>query len=134
MIFLMDGDKYRTEDERLVQMKKCYSGTEADRDARRQRALSHIKQYILPDGEQPEHFLWKKLKETENDLLLYAQDIIEIADDKHAYLYDVQQKSGESRESFLTRLTNILSKQDFWFDYIKELDEWLNNRKTVLGL
>ena len=134
MIFLMDGDKYRTEDERVAQMKKCYSGTEEDKDARRQRALSHIKQYRLPEGEQPEHFLWKNLKETENDLAVYARDIIEIADDKHAYLYEIQQKSGESRESFLTRLTGILSQQLFWHDYIKELDDWLNNRKVALGL
>ena len=67
-IFVMDGDKYRTDEERIAQMKKCYSGNEEGRNERRERALSHIKQYILPEGEQPEHYLWKKLKETNNDL------------------------------------------------------------------
>ena len=132
-IFIMDGDKYRTDEEREIQMKKHYSGTEADKDERRRRALSHIKQYLLPEGEQPEHFLWKKLKEIDCDLSRYAQEIIEQADDKHKYLYDVQQSSGENRESFLTRLTNILAQQEFWSDYVRELDEWLNTRKEVLG-
>lgn len=133
-IFLMDGDKYRTEEERIAQMKKCYSGNEDGRTERRERALSHIKQYILPEEEQPEHFLWTKLKESDNDLAKYAQEINEVADDKHSYLYDVQQRSGESRESFLTRLTNILAKQEFWSNYVSELEIWLDARKNALGL
>ena len=134
-LFLMDGDKYRTEEERIAKMKKCYSGNEYGRNERRERALSHLKQYILPEGEQPEHFLWTKLKETDdNDLVTYAQEINEVADDKHSYLYDVQQRSGECRESFLTRLTNILARQEFWSNYVGELDKWLDARKTALGL
>lgn len=57
-----------------------------------------------------------------------------VADDKHAYLYDVQMKSGESRDAFLTRLTNILSKEAFWTDYVSELSAWLDERKNELGL
>lgn len=133
-IFLLDGDKYRTEGERLTQMKKYYSGTEKDKEERRKRALSHIKQYILPDHETPEHFLWKELKKCNNDLAKYAQQIKEISDDSHTYLYDVQQESGESREAFLTKLTQILAKQAFWPDYVKELREWLESRKTDLCL
>lgn len=133
-IFLLDGDKYQTYQERMKQMQKCYSGNENGKNERRQRALSHIKQYILPEGEQPEHFLWTKLKEDNNDLGKYAQEIIEVADDKHSYLYDVQQRSGESRESFLTRLTGILAQQDFWAEYVSELGNWLDARKAALGL
>lgn len=131
-IFLMDGDKYRTEEERLSQMKRYYSESEVDKDKRRKRALSHIKQYILPENEHPEHFLWNELKKCNNDLAEYAQQIKEIADDKHKYLYDIQKESGESREGFLTRLTAILAQQDFWSDYVKELQEWLESRKTDL--
>lgn len=130
----MDGDKYRTEEERINQMKKYYSGTEEDKDERRKRALSHIKQYILPENEHPEHFLWKELKKCDNDLAEYAQQIKEITDDNHTYLYDMQQESGESREGFLTRLASLLAQQDFWPDYVKELREWLEARKTALGL
>lgn len=133
-LFVMDGDKYRTEDERITQMQKCYSGNEAERDARRRRALSHIKQFALPEGEQPEHYLWTQLKQTTNDLATLAQEIMAVANDKHAYLYDVQMKSGESRDAFLTRLTDILSKEDFWTDYVSELSTWLEERKNELGL
>ena len=133
-IFIMDGDKYRTDDERIAQMQKCYTGNEAGRDERRRRALSHIKQFVLPAEEQPEHYLWQKLKQSDNDLSAIAQEIVTVDNDKHAYLYDVQKKSGESREAFLTRLTDILSKLDFWNDYVVELGTWLDERKNDLGV
>lgn len=133
-LFVMDGDKYRTDAERIAQMQKCYSGNEAARDARRMRALSHIKQFILPDGEQPEHYLWQQLKNTANDLATIAQEIMAVADDKHAYLYDVQIKSGESRNAFLTRLMSILNQEAFWNGYVSELASWLDERKNELGL
>ena len=133
-LFVMDGDRYRTEAERIAQMQKCYSGNEAERDARRGRALQHIKQFILPEEEQPEHYLWAQLKGTANDLATIAREIKAVADDKHAYLYDVQIKSGESRDAFLTRLMSVLSKEAFWNDYVSELSSWLDDRKRHLGL
>ena len=133
-LYVMDGDKYRTEAERIAQMQKCYSGNEAERDSRRERALMHIKQFLLPAGEQPEHYLWEQLKQSNNDLATIAQNIRAVGNDKHAYLYDVQMASGESRESFLTRLTDILCKMPFWNDYVAELSTWADERKTQLGI
>lgn len=103
-------------------------------NARRSRALSHIKQFVLPEGDQPEHFLWSQLKQTTNYLATLAQEIMAVADDKHSYLYDVQMKSGESREGFLTRLTAILNHEPFWKEYVAELSSWLEERKNELGL
>lgn len=133
-IILMDGDRYRTQEERNQQMKKCYSGTENDKEDRRERALSLIKQYNLPEGEQPEHFLWEKLKAIDNNSLAdYAKEIV-VVEDKHSYLYDVQRRSGEERCDFLFQLTNILAEQGFWSGYVKELSDWLDARKAALGL
>ena len=133
-IILMDGDRYLTQEERDQQMKKYYSGTENDKEERRKRALSLIKQYNIPVGEQPEHFLWEKLKATDNNSLVgYAKEIVGV-EDKHSYLYDVQRRSGEERGDFLFQLTTILAKQAFWSEYVKELSDWLDARKAALGL
>lgn len=43
-------------------------------------------------------------------------------------------KSGESLDVFLTRLTDILSKEVFGTDYVSELSTWLDDRKNKLGL
>lgn len=132
-LFVLDGDCYRTEEKRLQQMEQLYTGTEKDKKERRQKALSKIKQLSLPENEHPEHYLWTKLKDTDNDLSSYAKEIV-IARDKHGYLEEILEKSGESREGFYTRLTHILSKLDFWQEYVHELNDWLLERKKVLGI
>lgn len=48
--------------------------------------------------------------------------------------FDIYIKCGESRDAFLTRLTDILSKEVFWTDYVSELSTWLDDRKNELGL
>lgn len=48
--------------------------------------------------------------------------------------FDIYIKCGESRDAFLTRLTDILSKEVFWTDYVSELSTWLEERKNELGL
>lgn len=63
-----------------------------------------------------------------------AQEVIAVAEDKHAYLYDVQMRSGESRDAFLTRLTSMLSQEPFWNGYVAELASWLDDRKRELEL
>lgn len=78
--------------------------------------------------------MWQQLKNTANDLATIAQEIMAVADDKHAYLYDVQIKSGESRDAFLTRLMSILNQEAFWNGYVSELAYWLDERKNELGL
>lgn len=73
-IILLDGDKYQSEDDRMKQMKKCYSSTEDYREQRRIRALSQIKQFILPDRKQPEQYLWEQLKMKNGELSTYANE------------------------------------------------------------
>ncbi len=131
-IIITDGDKYRTEEERTKMMNATYSGNEVDRSNRRARALSHIKQYILPKDEQPEHYLWTQLKNTENEYATIARNVPIVQEDKHAYLYDVQKESGDSREAFLTNVLKILSEQPFWKNYVSELSHWLDERKQEL--
>ena len=71
--------------------------------------------------------------EGNNSLVDYAKAIVGVAN-KHSYLYDVQQRSGEERCVFLFQLTKILAKQEFWSEYVKELSDWLDARKAALGL
>lgn len=78
--------------------------------------------------------MWSKLKASVNDLVIIAKEIRAVGDDKHSYLYDVQMKSGESREGILTRLTAILNHEPFWKEYVAELSSWLDDRKKELGL
>lgn len=133
-IILLDGDKYQSEDDRMKQMKKCYSGTEDYREQRRIRALSHIKQFILPDRKQPEQYLWEQLKMTNGELSTYANELVPYNDDKHRFLKDVCEKSGDTETNFFNRLTLDLHSEPFWNNYVVELQTWLREKKGILGL
>ena len=130
VIFILDGDVYRTYEAKMALMKKFYSGTESDKEERRKKAISYIKQYRLPEGEHPEHYLWKQIQNTTSDFANMAKEIIEVRDDQHKYLYEIQRRSGENREVFLYKLMNELSNMDFWQDYVSELQGWLDNKKS----
>lgn len=45
-LFVLDGDACRTEEEREKQLKKYYSGTEPDKEQKRDEVLRHISQFI----------------------------------------------------------------------------------------
>ena len=56
-LIVLDGDEHRSEEEKIVQIKKHLSGTEGNIESRRQQALSMIVQYNLPNNFHPEQFI-----------------------------------------------------------------------------
>ena len=131
-IFLLDGDVYRSEEERMKMMKKYWGGDEVDKEERRRKAISYIKQYTMPEGEHPEHYLWQQIKTTSSELGDCAKEIPEVHNDQHCYLYDMQTSCGENREVFLYKLISELSAMDFWNEYVAELQAWVDERKAEI--
>lgn len=130
VIFILDGDVYRTESEKMDMMKKYLSGTEIGKEERRSKAISYIKQFVLPEGEHPEHYLWQQLKNIPSEYGNYANEIPEVQYDQHSYLHDIQIRCGESREVFLYKLISELSTMEFWKEYVSELQAWVEARKN----
>lgn len=50
----MDGDKHRSQDEKVTQLRRSFTGTELDIEERRNQALSLIMQFIIPDRGCPD--------------------------------------------------------------------------------
>lgn len=72
--------------------------------------------------------MWEKLKESNSEFAEFAREIIE-KKDKHDYLKEVEQQSGEERTDFLKSLMTSLSHECFWDTYVEELTEWIIARK-----
>lgn len=133
-LILTDGDVFRTDAQREDIMKSRYSGNEADKKAHRQNALQHIKQFLLPENENPESFIWSLLKTKNGILAGYANEIPPHPVDKHSYLYDIQQRLGDTRENFLRDVIDLVKTDAAWPKYVSELRTWLYNRKAKLGI
>ena len=124
-LILIDGDVYRTDEEKMKQMKKKLGGNEEGRDAIRQHALSIVKQLNLPADEQPEHYLWTLLKTKQGDLADLANMIDQSPDDKHSYLYDIFELQGEDKVTYYRNVVRTIKTDPAWAGYTRAINNWV---------
>ena len=136
-LFVLDGDTCRTEEERKNQLKKYYSGTEPDKEQKRNEVLLHISQLDLPDGEQPEkyinHILTEDIENQNAEITALAKSIIE-PDEPHEYLNGIIDGLGDEENVGLYKVIEELAKHPEWNTYTESVRNWLINEKKNLGL
>lgn len=136
-LFVLDGDTCRTEEERKNQLKKYYSGTEPDKEQKRNEVLLHISQLDLPDGEQPEkyinHILTEDIENQNAEIAALAKSIIE-PDEPHEYLNGIIDGLGDEENVGLYKVIEELAKHPEWNTYTESVRNWLINEKKNLGL
>lgn len=125
-LILTDGDVYRTDEEKLKQMKKKLSGNEAGKDVLRQHALSIVKQLNLPANEQPEHYLWTLLKTKQGELADLANMVELSPDDKHCYLYDIYEMQGEDKGTYYRNVVISIKTDPAWPGYVSAITDWIS--------
>ena len=96
--------------------------------------LRHIKQFNLPENGHPESFIWSLLKTKTGKLADFANEIAPFPDDNHSYLYDIQQRQGDTRENFLRDVIALVKTDAAWPNYVSELRTWLNAKRVELGI
>ena len=126
-LILLDGDVYRTDEEKMRQMRKRLGGNEAGRDDRRHHALSIVKQLALPESEQPEHYLWTLLKTKQGELADLANQISRSPDDNHCYLYDIFELQGEDKETYYRNVVATIKGDPAWAGYVSPITDWIGN-------
>lgn len=136
-LFVLDGDTCRSEEERKNQLKKFYSGTEPDKEQRRNEVLRHITQLNLPDGEQPEkyinHILMENIENQNAEIVALAKSIIE-PNEPHKYIDDIIEGLGDDENVGLYKIIEELSKHPEWSHYTESVRNWLINEKNNLNL
>lgn len=128
-LILTDGDLYRTDEERMKQMKRKFGGNEVWKDAMRTHALTAIKELNLPTDEQPEHFLWTLLKTKQGELADLANHVNRSPDDKHHYLYDIFEMQGEDKGTFYRNVVKAVKSDSAWPTYISAITDWIVSLK-----
>lgn len=136
ILFVLDGDRYRTDDEKIKMMKVKYSGTEQDKEERRGKALSIIKQLNLPESTAPEEYICKTLQlSTESNEIIDISKQITAVPDPHLYLNELLEQLGESRDVGLAHIVKEFKKnKPVWEEYTKDVQNWIKGRKINLNL
>ena len=136
-LFVLDGDLYRTEDDRMSQLMKFYSGTEHNKEAKRKEVLQHISQFNLPEGSQPEQYvhdiLVKNIGDKKSEIVELAENII-APDNPHKYIDKIIDGLGDDENVGLYRIIDEFATHPEWYEYTEPIRQWLINEKKVLAL
>lgn len=126
-IILTDGDVHKTDNERTKIIESRIKGSDPAMQSLRDAALQNIKQFNLPEGEQPEHFVWTILKTKQGRLADLANRIDQLPDNKHGYLSAVAKLYGEDMNIFYRDVVAVVKSDSGWKEYVKPLTDWVNS-------
>ena len=129
ILIVIDGDKFKTEEEKRIQIEKVYTGNEPDKDAKRADALTHITQFTLPEGKTPEEYIWECLNAStdDNEIIMTAKSIHAVVD-KHSYVDLIIDDLGIDRKVALDRIIDQLTKEPCWEGYVSNVTGWMDSR------
>lgn len=132
-LIVLDGDKYRNDDDKMAQIKKKLSGTEDDAENKRLQALSLLAQFNLPEGVAPEKFFHSLLLENgdKQSELTRAAAEINAVHNTHEWLYGIRKKLNDSEENIVRDIIDISLCSEQWEDYIYSVKTWLASRVDV---
>lgn len=123
-LFVLDGDRYQSQEEKMEQIKKKLTGTEADIEEKRQKVLEKIIQYNPSNSYSPEKFIFDtimELDECPEKLMLEKQNLKNISGDNH-HLFPPEMRK-------VTRIISKFSEQPIWDNYTSELKEKLLDKQ-----
>lgn len=136
-LFILDGDRYSTDEEKVTQIKKILTGDDRTSTELRNQARAAIVQLVLPPGYAPEKYIWYlicNLPEEHNneEIKQIAQTIEHIG--SHDYVNEIIDRLGVDYNVGLSQIISLAAKSDAWTEYVRPVREWLLNKKQELHL
>lgn len=136
LLIILDGDKYQTREDRRLQIKKKFSGTEAEAEEKRNLAISIIRQFIIPTNCSPERYVIDQLKDINDgtEIVNVARSINGVLD-KHDFVKKIIADLGyENSNEGLLKIVQKLSESSDWDNYVSEVKNWLESKITEFNL
>jgi len=135
-LIVTDGDQYRDEASKRNMINQLITGSDNTSKAQKTLLLSKIKQFNIPNGNNPEEYLTsilKTLSDTASPLIPLIKSV-GIVDNHHDLLNKPIDKSGMPKSVALSILADLLSKEPFWNNYVKEIADWVDKRIRINNL
>ncbi len=133
-LIVIDGDVYRTDEEKTAQIKKKLSGTEKDHTDKLNYALDLITQFVLPDNASPEKFIYDMLIDSNynDEITEYAKQIKSVTN-SHDWLDEIVKRINQERNITLYQIIDNVTEHKNWENYISNVRNWLLEKKNSLG-
>ena len=136
MLFVLDGDEYRTDDEKRANVARVVTGNGPAHDAQRQLAFEKITQFVIPDNISPERYYHglicalpdQGLSAEELEIVQVARQI-ENPGDNHRFFDDIVTRMDFVREVGLSKLADLLAKTAEWNAIKINITNWLDLKR-----
>ena len=139
---VLDGDVFRTEDEKNAQIGPVLCGTGPGAAQQRAAALAATTDLNLPADEKPERFLHgmviglneDHLDEEAKELVSLAKQIV-MPVDKHDYVNKLIEDLGyaeDEKSAGLKQVVDLAAKSPQWCDYVRPVHEWLESKRHLV--
>ena len=140
-LVVLDGDAVARMPERIAQIKRVLTGDLPEHDQQREALRQKIRTLTPPQVLSPEQMLNRMLQAiatvglspAESALLEIAHAVVNVPE-RHMFVNQIIEHTGESREVALSKLVALASRSPEWMRYTKIVRLWLLKRATVLTL
>lgn len=136
MLFVLDGDEFKTDDAKIANINRVLTGTTPQHEAQRQFAFDKITQFVLPDNARPESYYHGLICELDNQNLSQEQiEIVNVAreignpGDNHKFFNDIIVRMDFIRDVGLSKLVDLLTKTPNWNDIKVNITNWLDSKR-----
>lgn len=134
-LFVLDGDRYTTDQERQTCIQRALTGTELDAPERRRQALDRIVQFSPNGMHCPEHALHMMVASVgpsddraENEVINAAAEFGAEQDPKERIIKLIERLGG-STDRALVRIIDVASKSAYWPTYTAQVRAWFDQQK-----
>ncbi len=135
--FFLDGDVFRTDQEKREQVNRVLTGHGLVVEETRQIAASSMGQMVLPEGFWPEKLLHSFLLSADEDPV---SEIVQIARqiavplERHQFVDEILPRLGDSREVGIHKVVELAASAAGWLEYTSEVRHWFEGRIQALAL
>lgn len=137
MLFVLDGDEFRTEDNKRDKIGRVLTGTTPLNETQRQLAFGRITQFTIPENINPERYyhqlicaLGDQNLTTEQLEIVNAARQIGNPGDGHRYFDDLIARMDYTRDVGLSKLVDLLSLSNEWTDIKGNIRSWLDQKRA----
>lgn len=137
MLFVLDGDEYKTDDQKREKIGRVLTGTAPEHDNQRLTAFQRVSQFVLPDNVKPEQYYHRLICELADENLAAEQlEIVQVArqignpGDSHRYFDDIIRRMDFTRDVGLSKLVDLLALTPMWTNIKSNIKNWLDQKRA----
>ena len=139
MLFVLDGDQYKTDEDKIVRIAKVLTGNTEAHNEQRIIAFKRISQFNIRHGMSPERYyhscicaLNDEALSSENlEIVRIAREIVNPTDD-HKFFNDVIIRMDLLREVGLNKLADLISLSPEWQNIKSNIKSWVDEKKSLV--